>query len=67
MQPSHLHITSFSTIVRENIYKEREKGSEKRVTMADPDPAEAQRLCKELQLLVLQHLHEQGYKEVAHR
>ncbi|PUZ50239.1 hypothetical protein GQ55_6G043600 [Panicum hallii var. hallii] len=35
--------------------------------MADPGPAEAQRLCKELQLLVLQHLHEQGYKEVAHR
>ncbi|CAO2205865.1 unnamed protein product [Urochloa humidicola] len=33
--------------------------------MADPDPTETQR-TKELRLLVLQHLHEEGYKEAAH-
>ncbi|CAL5010354.1 unnamed protein product [Urochloa decumbens] len=33
--------------------------------MADPDPAETQR-TKELRLLVLQYLHEEGYKEAAH-
>ncbi|CAO2168151.1 unnamed protein product [Urochloa humidicola] len=35
--------------------------------MADPDTAEAPRtLEQELQLLVLQYLHEEGYKEAAH-